>query len=128
MKNPIRVLVYTFIGLTFFIWLLLDAWLGPAGGPTESQVLAFWGRHATAFAFLMGSLMGHWFFGRKSANYSSWFWPFIGILILTGWDVYFLRTYGYVEPATRWSGLWVLLGIPAGSIFWPQQDSESPVP
>src|SRR4051812_12429949 len=112
MKDPLRVLVQAFIIATFVTWLAFDAWLGPAKGPTESQVLAYWARHLTFFAFLMGSLFGHWFLGRRSANYSSWKWPFLVILALIGWDVWFLNTHGFVEPWYRSDWIWLGLGLP----------------
>lgn len=125
--NGLRLLVGAFIISTFVVWLAFDAWLGPNGGPTESQVLAYWSQHLTSFSFLMGSLFGHWFLGRRSANYSSWFYPFIGIVSLTAWDIYFLNTHGFTEPWYRSNWIWLGLGLPAGSIFWPQQDPESPI-
>jgi len=123
-----RLLVAGFIITTFVLWLVFDAWLGPNGGPTESQVLAFWVRHLTSFSFLMGALCGHWFLGRKSAQYALWPWPFGAILLLTLWDIYFIRHFGYVEPAYRSPWIWFLGALPVGSIFWPQQDSEALIP
>lgn len=121
-------LVGGFIITTFVIWLMFDGWLGPAGLPTESQVIAYWARHLTFWPFLLGALNGHWFLGRRSANYSSWFYPFLAILALVGWDLYFIHTHGWVQAPYRSPWVWFFVGLPMGSLFWPQQDPESPIP
>ena len=123
------VFVGAFIIWTFITWLALDAWLGPNGFPTESQMIAYWARHFTFWAFLLGSLNGHWFLGRRSANYSSWLWPFVAILLLLGWDWAFHHFRGWdSEPYYRSPFIWFFLGLPVGSYFWPQQDPQSPIP
>jgi peptidoglycan/LPS O-acetylase OafA/YrhL len=127
LKGNKFLIAFLIIG-TVFIWLVVDAWVGSNGGPTESQVIAYWGRHLTFWSFLIGALCGHWFFGRRSADYALWFWPFIAIGLLLAWDIWFIRTHGWIEVGYRSPWICFAVGLPAGSLFWPQRDPESIVP
>lgn len=114
---------------TFVLWIAADIWLGPNGGPTESQLLAHWGRVSAFFPFLIGFLMGHWFYGRRNVNYSAWGYG-LGLWVLLGlWDCYWwgFSTHEVLYPWFRWSGIWVTAGIPAGSYLWGQRNPDSPV-
>lgn len=120
-------LVLGFIIATFVIWLAFDAWLGPNGGPTESQVLAYLGRISVTIPWIFGVLCGHWFLNRRGAHYN-WAWYGLPLLIaLLFFDAYWAMA-GYGRVWYRWGGFYLLFGLPCGSYLVPQDDPESPVP
>lgn len=120
-------LVLWFIIGTFVVWLAFDAWLGPNGGPTESQTLAYLGKVSTSVPYLIGALSGHWFFNRVRANYRIWWVGFVILGVLIAFDATWAMA-GLGRVWFRWAGIWFLVGIPCGSYFWPQDDPQSPVP
>lgn len=120
-------LVSWFIIGTFITWLVFDAWLGPHGGPTESQVLQYWAKRYTAVAWLIGALLGHWCFGTKIAHYTLWPFGFSVLFGLVGWDVnwhHAARAEFY--PWFRWPVIWCFVGLLCGMYFWPQRNPDSP--
>lgn len=123
-----RTLVEWFIRGTIIVWLLFDAWLGPHGGPTESQVLQYWGKSYCSFAWIMGALGGHWFLGTKVVNYDIWMCGFLVLGALLAWDFLWWRTPPSVVFAPiRSPFIWYFVGLVCGLIFWPQRNVDSPL-
>lgn len=95
--------------------------------PTESRVIMDWGWRFNAVPFLLGVLMGHWFFPRQNGSGFGWmialpFWS-----ALWGWDI----AYGHFWGSRRWfryPGIFVLLGMPVGMYLWGQVSPGSPIP
>ena len=44
-----------------FIWLGYDVYLYVPNKPTISDKMTKWGKHMMAIVFLLGFIMGHWF-------------------------------------------------------------------
>lgn len=128
LKGNKFLIAFLIIG-TIIEWLIVDLWVGPNGGPTESSVVGYWGTHLTFWSFTIGSLIGHWFFERKVVVYTRWIYPFIVIGALLLWDIYFIHTHGWgVEGSYRSPWIWFPIGMVMGMFFWPQRDENSIIP
>lgn len=121
-----KLLVRSFIILTFVIWIAFDVWLTQHGGPTESQVLTEWAKMSTFLPFLVGFLGGHWFFTVKRPWKQGWMWALPIMIALVLFDVAW-GIWGIGYPWFRWPGFYLGLGVPAGALLWGQQDGDSPV-
>lgn len=116
-----------FILSTLALWLVFDAWLGPHGGPTESQVLQYWAKRYVSVAWLIGALVGHWCFGLQTAHYKLWPIGFLVLAALVGWDVAWnVNPVEPFHPWFRWPALWAIAGIACGLLFWPQRNPDAP--
>jgi hypothetical protein len=123
-----RLLITIFIILTFAIWISLDVWLNANGGPTESQVLRDWGMAMTFFPHLVGFLMGHWFFPRRTTLSFGWMIAIPIWAVLISWDIWWDIHHPGVTPWYRFPGIWAMIGAVCGSILWGQPNSQSPLP
>jgi len=117
----LKTLVRAFIVGTFVTWIGFDVWLSQNSGPTESMVLAEWGRVSMFFPFLIGFLCGHWFAPLKKPWPSGWMLGIPIFLALIVWDVITYNTVGVTDVWYRYPGLWCAIGIPAGSLLWGQR-------
>lgn len=111
---------------TAIVWIIWDVVIS-GKGHTESQMIAEFARKFVTAPFVFGILMGHWFFNRKTARYE--LWPvFVGLIVLVGlFDGVWHWTMHESRAWYRWPGIWLVLGIPVGSFFFPQRDPEAPL-
>jgi hypothetical protein len=103
------------IAVVFLLILGLTVTAHKSGLRSVSTVLLDWGRTANSFAFVMGALVGHWFFpGITTIAY----WPFllIPILLLGALDI--VNQFAPFPLWVRWPGIYVLLGIALGALLW----------
>jgi hypothetical protein len=109
---------------TALAWIAWDVVLGARHQKTESMWLAGWAREWSALPFAVGALVGHWFV--QNPNYDAWPLAVVALGAVLAWDV--ARRIDWLRPA-RWlayPGLWLLLGIPVGFLWWPQRYPGAP--
>lgn len=114
----------TLIVSTFAIWIAWDVYLARNGGPTESMIMRDAGKVSTFVPHLFGFLIGHWFFPRQSQWQFGWMWGIAFWVVLLAWDLWWPG--GRVWY--RYEGIWVLIGVACGTLFWGQIDKWSPIP
>lgn len=102
------------------LWLAWDAFLGSKGLETESKLIEAAAHVSVAFPFVVGFWMGHLFANRSLVVTSSWVrgLPFFATLVIFDLVWYFVTK----SQMTwfRYPALWLIAGIPIGSILWGQ--------
>lgn len=84
---------------------------------TVSQTLLRWSRMHSWFAYLMGALMGHWFF-PGAPGIAVWPWLLVPMAVFGALDV--VNAFYPFPGWLRYPGIYVLVGIPAGAFLWVQ--------
>lgn len=114
------------MNLTAVQWVIISAFIMFLGltvvaaknkQTTLSNTLQDWGTKYNWFAFLWGALIGHWFFPEAPGRIAVWPWLLIPMGLLGVGDYINLKHYPF-PLWTRYPGIWVALGIPAGAWLW----------
>jgi hypothetical protein len=111
---------------TFAAWIGLDVWLAKTGRPTESMAIAAAGQRTTIFPFVIGLLLGHWFFNQRSIIHSAWGFGIPAMVSLGIWDIIW-NAMGKPRVWYRYAPIWLVMGVITGALVWAQQDGGSPL-
>ena len=104
---------------TFVIWIAWDVYLGARGIKTESMWLAEWSRRWSIIPFFLGALVAHWCNQSSTPNYELWPWLVVSLSVVLFYDV---SKFWWEPPVfMKYPGLWLIVGIPTGSLFFPQR-------
>lgn len=110
----------------FVLLLGYDGLTAQISQPTESRVLLALAMSYSTIPLMFGILVGHWFFGHYQApqvfqsllNLNLGPLPFLAVSLI--FDVLFNHFTTNSYPFWRYPGIYSLIGIPIGSIFWYQ--------
>lgn len=116
--------------LGFTDWFILGSILAIVGvdialvsmeRPTVSKRLRFYGERVAAFPFAWGALGGHYWGPSHGPIGGNWVTSVTLLILCTFGAVVGHRWLRLVFNMPRWFAVfWLLPGIAAGAIFWPQ--------
>jgi hypothetical protein len=111
------------IGIMAGTVVALIAWdviVAKEGSSTESQLLKNFAWQYSVIPYILGILIGHWFFNHEGSwNQSLWPVAFGSIGIVLTWDL--LKPHNNSKGIERYPGIWFAVGVPMGAVFWGQR-------
>ena len=111
--------------VTALVWGIYDIFPFMSGerGDTISEVLATWALHSFSIPMCFGILCGHFFFLRDSGRPR----PKILIpLVLCLITLDLLSYFDYIDVIglQLYPYIWFILGLPVGTLLWPQKRED----
>ena len=121
-----RTVTCILIAVTAVVWVAWDviAFMDPARGDTESEVIAWLGLRSFSIPMLYGVLAGHFFFLNDKRKPRPWITIPIGLCCIAADIVSHVMDVELLQQLQTWPWIWALAGIPIGALFWTQSKKD----